>query len=60
MTETAVRFRGFKYLGSRLTTYSSTLRMPEFFACILILAVTGITIYAFFFWVGKKLAGWES
>ncbi len=47
-------------LGSRLTTYSSTLRMPEFFACILILAVTGITIYAFFFWAGKKLAGWES
>ncbi|MEI3854727.1 MULTISPECIES: ABC transporter permease [unclassified Ensifer] len=47
-------------LGSRLTTYSSTLRMPEFFACILILAVTGITIYAFFFWLGKKLAGWES
>ena len=47
-------------LGSRLTTYSSTLRMPEFFACILILAMTGITIYAFFFWLGKKLAGWES
>ena len=47
-------------LGSRLTTYSSTLRMPEFFACILILAVTGITIYAFFFWLGKRLASWES
>lgn len=47
-------------LGSRLTTYSSTLRMPEFFACILILAVTGITIYAFFFWLGRKLAGWQS
>ncbi len=47
-------------LGSRLTTYSSTLRMPEFFACILILAITGITIYAFFFWLGKKLVGWES
>ena len=47
-------------LGSRLTTYSSTLRMPEFFACILLLAATGITIYAFFFWLGKKLAGWES
>lgn len=47
-------------LGSRLTTYSSTLRMPEFFACILILAVTGIGIYVFFFWLGKKLAGWES
>lgn len=47
-------------LGSRLTTYSSTLRMPEFFACIVILAVTGITIYTFFFWLGKRLAGWES
>lgn len=47
-------------LGSRLTTYSSTLRMPEFFACILVLAITGITIYAIFFWLGKKLAGWES
>jgi len=47
-------------IGSRLTTYSSTLRMPEFFACILILAVTGIAIYAFFFWLGKRLAGWES
>ena len=47
-------------LGSRLTTYSSTLRMPEFFACIVILAVTGITIYAFFFRLGKRLAGWES
>ncbi len=47
-------------LGSRLTTYSSTLRMPEFFACILVLAVTGIAIYVFFFWLGKKLAGWES
>lgn len=47
-------------LGSRLTTYSSTLRMPEFFACILMLAVTGIAIYAFFFWLGKTLAGWES
>jgi NitT/TauT family transport system permease protein len=47
-------------LGSRLTTYSSTLRMPEFFACILVLAVTGIAIYVFFFWLGKKLASWES
>lgn len=47
-------------LGSRLTTYSSTLRMPEFFACILILSVTGIAIYAFFFWLGKRLAGWQS
>ncbi len=47
-------------LGSRLTTYSSVIRMPEFFACILVLALLGILIYLFFFWLGKKLAGWES
>jgi NitT/TauT family transport system permease protein len=47
-------------LGSRLTTFSSTLRMPEFFAVILILAIMGILIYVFFSWLGKKLAGWES
>lgn len=47
-------------LGSRLTTYSSVIRMPEFFACILILALLGILIYLFFFWLAKRLAGWES
>jgi NitT/TauT family transport system permease protein len=47
-------------LGSRLTTYSSTLRTAEFFAVILILAIMGILIYVFFSWLGKKLAGWES
>jgi NitT/TauT family transport system permease protein len=47
-------------LGSRLTTYSSVIRMPEFFACILVLALLGILIYLFFFWLGKRLAGWES
>ncbi|MEM6460904.1 MAG: ABC transporter permease [Pseudomonadota bacterium] len=47
-------------LGSRLTTFSSTLRMAEFFAVILILAIMGILIYVFFSWLGKKLAGWES
>jgi NitT/TauT family transport system permease protein len=47
-------------LGSRLTTYSSVIRMPEFFACILILALMGILIYLLFFWLGKRLAGWES
>lgn len=47
-------------LGSKLTTFSSTLRTAEFFAVILILAVLGILIYAFFSWLGKKLAGWES
>lgn len=47
-------------LGSRLTTFSSTMRTADFFAVILILAVMGIGIYVFFSWLGKKLAGWES
>lgn len=47
-------------LGSRLTTYSSTLRTADFFAVILILAIMGILIYVFFSWLGKRLAGWES
>ncbi|MFK7853832.1 MAG: ABC transporter permease [Granulosicoccus sp.] len=47
-------------LGSKLTTFSSTLRTAEFFAVILILAIMGIMIYIFFSWLGKKLAGWES
>ncbi len=47
-------------LGSRLTYYSSMVRMPEFFAIILLLAVIGISFYAFFFWVGKRFAGWQA
>jgi len=47
-------------LGSKLTTFSSTLRTAEFFAVILILAILGILIYVFFSWLGKRLAGWES
>ena len=47
-------------LGSKLTTFSSTLRTAEFFAVILILAIMGICIYVFFSWLGQKLAGWES
>jgi NitT/TauT family transport system permease protein len=34
--------------------------MPQFFACILILAVIGISIYVFFFWAGKRWASWEA
>ncbi len=47
-------------LGNRLTTYSSMIRMPQFFAVILILALMGILIYVFFFLLGKKYASWES
>jgi len=47
-------------LGSRLTTYSSTLRTDDFFAVILILAILGILIYSFFTWLGSKLVSWQS
>ena len=47
-------------LGNRLTTYSSMINMPEFFAVILLLSVIGILIYVIFFLIGKKWAGWET
>jgi NitT/TauT family transport system permease protein len=47
-------------LGNRLTYYSSMIRMPQFFAVILILALIGISIYVLFYWLGKKWAGWEA
>ncbi|MEP3329027.1 ABC transporter permease [Sedimentitalea sp.] len=47
-------------LGNRLTTYSSMINMPEFFAVIVILSMLGILIYVFFFLVGKKWASWET
>jgi NitT/TauT family transport system permease protein len=51
---------GAQGLGNRLTYYSSLIRMPQFFAVILILALIGISIYIFFFWLGKKWASWEA
>ncbi|MEX0628153.1 MAG: ABC transporter permease [Cucumibacter sp.] len=47
-------------LGNRLTTFSATIKMPQFFAVILILSALGILIYVTFFLIGKKWAGWES
>ena len=47
-------------LGNRLTTYSSMIRMPEFFSVILILSAMGILIYVIFFLIGKKWASWET
>jgi NitT/TauT family transport system permease protein len=47
-------------LGNRLDYYSSLIQMPQFFACILILAVIGISIYVLFFWIGKKWASCEA
>jgi NitT/TauT family transport system permease protein len=51
---------GAEGLGNRLTYYSALIRMPQFFAIILILAMLGISIYIFFFWLGKKWASWEA
>lgn len=47
-------------LGNRLTTYSSMINMPEFFAVILILSFMGICIYVIFYLIGKKWASWEA
>ncbi len=51
---------GAEGLGNRLAYYSSLIRMPQFFAVIVLLALIGISIYVFFYWVGKKWASWES
>jgi NitT/TauT family transport system permease protein len=51
---------GSEGLGNRLTYYSSLIRMPQFFAIILILAIIGISIYVLFYWIGKKWASWEA
>lgn len=51
---------GAEGLGNRLAYYSSLIRMPQFFATILILALIGISVYVLFYWVGKRWASWES
>lgn len=47
-------------LGNRLTSYSSMIQMPQFFAVVLILSILGIFIYVIFFLLGKKFASWEA
>jgi NitT/TauT family transport system permease protein len=51
---------GAEGLGNRLAYFSSLIRMPQFFATILVLALIGISIYVLFYWIGKKWASWES
>ena len=51
---------GAEGLGNRLVYYSSLIRMPQFFAVILLLAIIGTSIYVIFFWIGKKWASWET
>jgi hypothetical protein len=47
-------------LGNRLTYYSSLIRIPQFFACIVLLAATGIGLYAFWSWVARRWPGCAS
>jgi NitT/TauT family transport system permease protein len=47
-------------LGNRLSYYSSLIQMPQFFACIVILALIGVLLYITFFLIGKKWASWEA
>jgi NitT/TauT family transport system permease protein len=47
-------------LGNRLTSYSSRIEMPQFFAVVSILSILGILIYILFFFIGKKWASWEA
>ncbi|PBB83017.1 ABC transporter permease [Mesorhizobium sp. WSM3879] len=47
-------------LGNRLTSYSSMIQMPQFFAVVLILSTLGILIYVLFFLIGKKWSSWEA
>ncbi len=47
-------------LGNRLTSYSSMIQMPQFFAVVLILSILGILIYVLFYLLGKKFASWEA
>ncbi|MBK1796086.1 ABC transporter permease [Devosia sp. WQ 349] len=51
---------GAEGLGNRLNYYSSMIRMPQFFAVIVLLATIGISIYVIFFQIGKKWTSWES
>ncbi len=51
---------GAEGLGNRLAYFSSLIRMPQFFATILVLALIGLSIYVLFYWIGKKWASWES
>ena len=63
--ETALRIGTNVWIGSEplylvLTSYSSMIQMPQFFAVVLILSILGILIYVLFFLIGKKWASWEA
>ena len=47
-------------LGNQLMFWSSMVKMENFYAIILLLALMGVSIYVIFYWVGKKWAGWQA
>jgi NitT/TauT family transport system permease protein len=47
-------------LGNQLMFWSSMVKMTNFYAIILLLALMGVTIYVIFYWIGKKWAGWQA
>ena len=47
-------------LGNQLMFWSSMVKMTNFYAIILLLALLGVSIYVIFYWVGKKWAGWQA
>jgi len=47
-------------LGNQLMFWSSMVKMTNFYAIILLLALMGVSIYVIFYWVGKKWAGWQA
>ena len=47
-------------LGNQLMFWSSMVKMENFYAIILLLALMGVSIYVVFYWIGKKWAGWQA
>lgn len=47
-------------LGHQLVFFSSTIKMANFGATILIIATLGISIYVVFYFIGKRWASWEA
>jgi len=47
-------------LGNQLMFWSSMVKMDNFYAIILLLALMGVSIYVIFYWIGKKWAGWQA
>jgi NitT/TauT family transport system permease protein len=47
-------------LGNQLMYWSSMVKMENFYAIILLLALMGVSIYIFFYWFGKKYASWQA